>query len=62
VADLYDAAQAEHCLLIHFIPAQQFGIIGEVALLNFDGFAPASQWEELAPAPTSQAPAHEAAL
>jgi lysylphosphatidylglycerol synthetase-like protein (DUF2156 family) len=37
-------------------------VVNGTSLLNFDGFAPASQWEELSPTPASPAPGHEAAL
>lgn len=30
-------------------------VINGISLINFDGFAPASQWEELAPSPASSA-------
>jgi len=36
-------------------------VVNGTSLLNFDGFAPASQWEELSPALVSQASDHEAA-
>ena len=36
-------------------------VVNGALLLNFDGFAPASQWQELSPAPVSQVPDHEAA-
>jgi len=36
-------------------------VVSGAPLLNFDGFAAASQWEELSPAPVSQVPDHEAA-
>jgi hypothetical protein len=35
-------------------------MVNGTLLLNFDGFAPASQWEELSPAPLSPVPVHEA--
>jgi len=35
-------------------------VVRGASLLVFDGFAPASQWEELSPAPVSQEPGHEA--
>jgi hypothetical protein len=37
-------------------------VVGGASVLNFDGFAPASQWEELSPSPVSQAPGQEASL
>jgi hypothetical protein len=36
-------------------------IVSGAWLLNFDGFAPASQWEELSPSPVAQDPGHEVA-
>ena len=36
-------------------------VVDGTSLLNFDGFAPANQWQELSPAPVSQVPDHEAA-
>jgi hypothetical protein len=30
-------------------------VINGISLINLDGFAPASQWEELSPAPVSSA-------
>jgi hypothetical protein len=37
-------------------------VVNGASSLNFDGFAPASQWEELSPSPVPQTPGQEVAL
>ena len=37
-------------------------VVNGASVLNFDGFAPLSQWQELSPAPVSQTLGHEVAL
>jgi hypothetical protein len=37
-------------------------VVNGASSLNFDGFAPASRWEELSPFPAPQTPGQEAAL
>jgi hypothetical protein len=37
-------------------------VVSGASSLNFDGFAPASHWEEFSPSPVPQAPGQEAAL
>jgi hypothetical protein len=37
-------------------------VVSGASSLNLDGFAPASQWEDLSPSPVSQVPGQEVAL